>query len=114
MPFINSKVNVSLTEGEKESLKAKLGQAITLIPGKSEDWLMVGFEEDCSLYFRGKEDARMAFVEVKAFGRAADSAYDQLTAALCRIYQETLDISPDHIYIKYEEAEHWGWNGSNL
>ena len=41
MPFINSKVNVPLTEEVKEALKTKLGQAISLIPGKSENWLMV-------------------------------------------------------------------------
>ena len=44
MPFINSKVSVPLTDSEKETLKGKLGQAISLIPGKSESWLMVGFE----------------------------------------------------------------------
>lgn len=114
MPFINSKVNTSLTEDEKERLKTRLGQAITLIPGKSESWLMVGFEEKCSLYFKGKNDGRLAFVEVKIFGKANDSSYDKLTAALCRIYQEILQIEPDHVYITYEEVEHWGWNGSNF
>lgn len=114
MPFINSKVNISLTEDEKERLKTKLGQAITVIPGKSESWLMVGFEENCSLYFKGKSDGRLAFIEVKVFGSASGSDYDKMTAALCQIYQEILQIAPDHIYIKYEEVEHWGWNGSNL
>ena len=49
MPFINSKVSVPLTDSEKETLKGKLGQAISLIPGKSESWLMVGFEDNYSL-----------------------------------------------------------------
>ena len=45
MPFIDSKVTVKMTEEKKEAVKAKLGEAISLIPGKSENWLMVGFEE---------------------------------------------------------------------
>ena len=36
MPFINSRVNVPLTDGEKETLKGKLGQAISLIPGNQK------------------------------------------------------------------------------
>lgn len=41
-------------------------------------------------------------------------AYDRLTAAISEIISETLGIDSSNIYIKYEEAEHWGWNGSNF
>ncbi len=114
MPFINSKVNVALSEEEKDILKDKFGQAISLIPGKSESWLMVGFEDNYSLYFKGKNNTKIAFIEVKIFGRASDRDLDHLTAEISRIYKEVLGISQDKIYIKYEEAEHWGWNGANF
>ena len=114
MPFINSKVTVPLSDVERDTLKAKLGQAISLVPGKSEAWLMVGFEDNYSLYFKGKKEAKLAFVEVKIFGGASDEAYDKLTGEICRIYEEVLGIPQDKIYVKYEEVEHWGWNGSNF
>ncbi len=114
MPFINSKVTVSLSDVERDTLKAKLGQAISLVPGKSEAWLMVGFEDNCSLYFKGKKEPKLAFVEVKIFGGASDEAYDKLTAEICRIYEEVLGIPQGKIYVKYEEVEHWGWNGANF
>ena len=114
MPFINSKVSVPLTDSEKETLKGKLGQAISLIPGKSESWLMVGFEDNYALYFKGKNDTKLAYVEVKIVGGTTDEAYDKLTARLCQIYEEVLGIPQDKIYIKYEEVEHWGWNGANF
>lgn len=114
MPFINTKVNTILTEQQKEALKTKLGEAITLIPGKSESWLMVGFEDNASLYFKGKSEGLIAFIEVKIFGQASSSAYDSLTAQICKIYQAELGISPDKIYVKYEEVFHWGWNGVNI
>lgn len=114
MPFINSKVNVSLSEEEKEQLKAKLGQAISLIPGKTESWLMLGFEDNYSLYFKGKNNTKMAFVEVKIFGQATDRDYEHLTAEICRIYKEVLGIAQDKIYVKYEEVKYWGWNGTNF
>lgn len=114
MPFINSKVSVALTEEKKESIKTKLGQAISLIPGKSESWLMVGFEDQCSLYFRGAKEEKVAFVEVKIFGAASKSALGALTKAICDIYKEELGIDGDKVYVKYEEVSHWGWNGSNF
>lgn len=114
MPFINSKVNVPLSEEVKEVLKSKLGQAISLIPGKSENWLMLSFEDECSLYFKGKNNTKIAFIEVKIFGHASDRDYDRLTVEISRIYREVVGISQDKIYIKYEEAEHWGWNGTNF
>ncbi|OPJ64647.1 phenylpyruvate tautomerase MIF-related protein [Clostridium oryzae] len=114
MPCIQTKVNVKISEEKEEVIKSKLGKAIELIPGKSESWLMVSFEDECKLYFKGSKDDKIAFVEVKIFGKASDKAYDDLTAAITDILHEELDISPLNIYVKYEEVDHWGWNGSNF
>ena len=114
MPFINSKVSVAMSQEKKESVKAKLGQAISLIPGKSENWLMVGFEDSYDLYFQGNQDGPTAFVEVKIYGSASSGAYSELTGAICDIYQEELGIPKNRVYVKYEEVANWGWNGSNF
>lgn len=114
MPFINSKVSVSLTEDKIESIKKQLGEAITIIPGKSENWLMVGFEDNCRLYFQGNNSQPSAFVEVKIFGKASHACYDKLTARICDILQTELSIPQNRIYVKYEEVSEWGWNGGNF
>ena len=112
MPFINTKTNVPVSEAQEESIKDKLGQAISLLPGKSESWLMVGFEPECRLYFRGSNKEKIAFVEVKIYGKAAKSACDRLTAAITDILAQELGIQ--QVYIKYEEVAVWGFNGSNF
>lgn len=114
MPFIRTTVSKEITDEKRESIKAKLGQAIALIPGKSESWLMLSFDDNKNMYFRGEADEEYAFLEVALFGTTSDAAYDRLTAALSEIINEELGISRDKIYIKYEEAEHWGWNGNNF
>lgn len=114
MPFINSKVSVSISEEKEEELKTRLGQAITLIPGKSESWLMVGFEDSFHLYFRGDNSQPAAFIEVKVYGNENPSAFNALTAEITKIFNEVLGIAPDHIYIKYEAVSNWGWNGGNF
>ena len=114
MPFINSKVSVSMTQQQEIELKTRLGQAISLIPGKSENWLMTGFEDNYHLYFRGDNSEPMAFIEVKVFGQENPAAFEKLTAESMNIFNEVLGIAPDHIYIKYEAVANWGWNGGNF
>lgn len=114
MPFIDSKVSVSISKEQEAELKSRLGQAISIIPGKSEQWLMTGFESNYHLYFRGDNSKPMAFIEVKVFGRENPKAFDALTAKICQIYEEVLGISSDCIYVKYEAVQNWGWNGGNF
>lgn len=114
MPFISTKSNVSISKEKEVSIKKQLGKAIELIPGKSESWLMCEFEGNKSLYFKGASDSNMAFVEVKIFGKTTASVYEKLTERITQIISEELEISPDKLYIKYEEVSMWGWNGTNF
>lgn len=114
MPFIDSKVSVAISEEQEKELKTRLGQAISLIPGKSESWLMTGFEDNYHLYFKGDNSEPTAFIEVKVFGKENSSAFDALTAEICKIFNEVLGIASDRIYVKYEAVANWGWNGGNF
>lgn len=114
MPFIDSKVSVAISEAQEKELKTRLGQAISLIPGKSESWLMTGFEDNYHLYFRGDNSQPTAFIEVKVFGQENPSAFEALTAEITKIFGDVLGIAADHIYIKYEAVTNWGWNGGNF
>lgn len=114
MPFINSKISTKITEEQKTELKKKLGDAISIIPGKSESWLMLGFEDEYSLYFRGDNSQPIAFVEVSVFGTENKQAFSNLTAKICEIFGQVLGIASDHIYVKYEAVANWGWNGGNF
>lgn len=114
MPCIETKVNVKISKEQEKTLKEQFGKAISLLPGKSESWLMLSFFDEATLYFKGKNDLPIAFVEVKIFGKASDEAYDNLTAKICEILNSVLSIDPSCIYVKYEEVEHWGYNGSNF
>jgi phenylpyruvate tautomerase PptA (4-oxalocrotonate tautomerase family) len=112
MPYISAKTNIEITKEKEVSIKEKLGKAISSIPGKSEQWLMVSLEDKCSLYFKGKTDSAVAFVEVKLFGSASTDAYQKLTAQITKILGDELGITAGQIYVTYQEIEHWGWNGS--
>ena len=114
MPFIDAKVSVPITNEQEVELKSRLGQAISLIPGKSESWLMTGFEDNYHLYFRGDNSAPMAYIEVRIIGGPDKAAFSKMTAEITKIFNEVLGIAPDHMYIKYSATPDWGWNGGNF
>ena len=62
MPFINSKISTPISIEQEQALKTRLGQAISIVPGKSESWLMLGFEPNYNLYFRGSNSEPLAMV----------------------------------------------------
>lgn len=114
MPFIDSKVSVKTTPEQRKELKEKLGKAISLIPGKSESWLMIDLADEQEMYFRGEGQEPTAFIAVNLYGDSNPGAFSKLTAELTRIYGDVLGISPDHIYVKYSTTFDWGWNGNNF
>lgn len=114
MPYIDSKVSTTITPEQEKALVSRLGQAISMIPGKSESWLMTGFEQEYHLYFRGDNSAPSAFIEVKVFGNENKSAFSNLTGGICRIFNEILGIPTDRIYVKYEAVSNWGWDNANF
>ena len=110
MPFIDSKVTVKLSEEEKEFIKDRLGKKIDLF-GKTENWLMVGFEDQYDLYFAVKKMERAAYVSVRLYGKASDEACNAFTAAICDVFEEMLGIPASAVYVSYLTTDQWGWNG---
>lgn len=113
MPFIDSKITMKLTDEQKESIKIKLGKAVSLL-GKSENYLMVGFNDDYDLFMAGKKLDKGAYVSVSLFGNASSSAYDKMTGSICEILKDELGIPGDKVYVTYHGVNDWGWNGANF
>lgn len=114
MPYIETKTSVPIPPETREILKTRLGQAIALLPGKSEQWLMLSFADSQAMYFQGDGEKPCAFLSVKILGTADRSAYDILTPELTGIIHSVLGIPEDRVYVQYEETPTWGWNGRNL
>ena len=54
MPYISTKVNIPVSKDAETKLAEKYGEIITLVPGKTERWLMLSFEDEARLWFGGK------------------------------------------------------------
>ena len=113
MPFIDSKITVPVSPEKKESIKTKFGQAIRRL-GKTETYLMVGFDDNYDLYLGGDKLEKGAYVSVSLFGNASSSAYNQMTGEICKILSEELGIPGNSVYVTYHGVNDWGWNGANF
>ena len=111
MPFINVKTNKTVSAEKKQEIENKLSDAISLIPGKSDRYLMLAVEDGISMMFHRDADCGIAMVEVKIFGKSDKDSYTKLTQRICEILDETAGVSPDCCYVKFEEVALWGYNG---
>ena len=97
-----------MSDSQKEQIKTKLGQAIGLL-GKTENFLMVGFDDEYDLYMGGEKLDKAAFVSVKVYGKLQSGACDTMTAKICDILQEELGIPGSAVYVTYQGIDDWGW-----
>ena len=63
MPFITVRVSTTISKEQETELKTKMGQAIELVPGKSEEYLLLEFEDNCRLWLRGRNDEPIVYIE---------------------------------------------------
>lgn len=113
MPFIDSKITVAVTDDKKDSIKSRLGQAISIL-NKTESYLMVGIEDNYDLYMAGNKLEKGAYVSVSLYGNASSDQYDKMTGEICSILSEELGIPGDKVYVTYHGVNDWGWNGRNF
>ena len=114
MPFIKAKVSCPISPKQESELKAGMGKAIEFVPGKSEEYLLLEFEDNCRLWLRGKNDEPTAYIEVAIFGNELHYGYDAFTAEVTNLFSKVLNICPNHINIKYEDIIAWGVQGTYI
>ena len=113
MPFINVKISENLSDTQVDNIKSRLGEAISLIPGKSEAWLMVKFEDKADMYFKGSNEP-CAMFEIAVFGSASKDAYEDLTKRICKTSEKYLGVPSNRTYVKYNEIDKWGYDNFNF
>jgi phenylpyruvate tautomerase PptA (4-oxalocrotonate tautomerase family) len=112
MPYISVNLSFRVPEDKKEQIKSALGKAITLIPGKTENSLMVGICDGYDIYLAGVKKEKAAYVDVKILGKASRESKKEISVELFKIFEMLLDIKPEDMYITFSEHDEWGVKGS--
>ena len=111
MPYIRTSTNIKIEDEKLNNIKVKYGEAIRLM-GKTEDWLMLEFNDNSNMYFKGDNTNPIAFIDVKVLGNVNNS--NEMTAKLTEIIGEELNIPSNQIYIAYQGYTDWGYSGRNF
>ena len=99
MPFIVSKVNIAVKPEQEQTLKERLGKAIELVPGKSEKYLFLSFEDNCHFYLRGQNSRPLAYITASLFGNEDHGGFAAFSAEVTKIYRAVLGIALEDCYI---------------
>lgn len=111
MPYIGISTSQTLTSEQKDALKTQLGEKISVVPGKSEERLMVDISDGRAMYFAGQKKD-LAYLDVKCYG-AVDFEYQKaFTEAAFQCVEKITGLPKDCIYLTFGEFMHWGTLGS--
>ncbi|EEJ71940.1 hypothetical protein [Lactobacillus ultunensis] len=111
MPFITVRANQKITKEQEIEIKKELGKAIAFVPGKSEQSLMVMFEPNTSMYLRGEDSQKMAFLDVAVFGNESHKGYPEFSLYMSKSINEILNVKPENIFIDYRDIPVFGASG---
>jgi len=114
MPLLKLETSVPLSGDKQKSLLALLGKTVASTLGKPEQYVMVTCGP--SAIWMSGSDTSAAFVDLRSIGGLTDAVNRKLSAQVCRILTEALDLSPERIYLNFSDVEpgRWGWNGGTF
>ena len=114
MPLLRIQTTRALNQAGRSELLARAPSTTARLLGKPERYMMVSLETGCGMVFAGS-DAPLAYLELKSIGLPADQTAT-LSAALCKMIQDTLGIDPDRVYIEFADVprHRWGWGGATF
>jgi phenylpyruvate tautomerase PptA (4-oxalocrotonate tautomerase family) len=111
MPHISVNVPMKLTVEKEKKMVSRLGELITLIPGKDEKGLMISINDGNKLYRGGIFRERAAYLEVKIFKDCSHESKKEFCARTIEMLVEEFSIPQEHIYVTFFEVFNWAAGG---
>jgi phenylpyruvate tautomerase len=114
MPYLKIQTNQRLDEAAQHALMKKASSAVAEQLGKPENYVMVTVQSGQAMLFAGS-DGPLAYLELKSIG-LPESATATLSASLCSLIAQELDIEKNRTYIEFADAPRhmWGWDGGTF
>ncbi len=111
MPSIKLHTSVSVSEEKREAFLSTMSNILAEKIGKPEQYVMVAIEEGPMLM--SGESGPAAFADIRSIGGLNGDVNRAISASLCELFKEYLDIAQDRVYINFTDvpAVNWGWDG---
>ncbi len=114
MPLLTLETNVPISPEKTSELLAALSAVTAKTIGKPEQYVMATLRPAAILM--SGQPGNAARVDVRSIGGLTGPVNAQLSAAICRLLQASLGVSPERVYLNFSDvkASHWGWNGETF
>ncbi len=112
MPYIDIKITLKLNGQEKDRIKAKMGELITIIPGKNESGLMVGIDDGYTIYLAGEKKEKAAYIMVQLYKSSEFEFEAKFTEKVFDFFEGELGIPKNCLYLNIGERQCWGSRGA--
>jgi phenylpyruvate tautomerase len=115
MPLLKITTNSPTRDFEPRALQRDLASRAAELVGKKLDYVLTSLEFVEYMTFAGTDEPT-AYVEFKNIGVLDAELTAKLSDLICQSLNSTLSVSPDRVYIEFQEASrhHWGWNHGNF
>jgi phenylpyruvate tautomerase PptA (4-oxalocrotonate tautomerase family) len=116
MPTFILHTDIKMIESPTEEvLHQEIRGVVAQCIGKSEDFVLTIFNPNTSMQF-GAKAGISAYCEVKNVGALSRDTTDKIASFITEILSTKLKISPEQLYIEFQESERhlWGWNGKTF
>ena len=114
MPYLLIQTNVELPGAKAEALLKAASRLLAEQLGKPEDYVMAGIAPVSRMIFAGTGEPT-AFLSLKSIG-LPEGKLKPLSASLCNLLSEHMQISSDRVYIEFvnASAKYWGYDGGTF
>lgn len=111
MPYININTNKQLAPEKKQELQAKLGDLISILPGKTAEQTLIKISDGCDMYRRGF-DGPLCMIEIYLYQMQTFQNKAELSGAIVALLEKDYGVPASNLYIKFEEMPIWVSNGA--
>jgi len=108
MPYIRLSIAKKIHPADEQKLIDGLGAALSIIPGKDPQWTMVEVNDGLRMYFGGKKQEDMVFVDVKYVGKFQHQKKKEFTQEAFKVINAILGTPKDKICLVINEYTNWG------
>jgi len=112
MPYVSVNLSKTVTPSQAKEIKSRIAEAIVLLPGKTEDVLMVQIDDGKTIFYQGAEMDNCAYVDARIYGTCALEHKQVFTKAMYMLFEEILGIHKSKMFLSILEYDTWGINGS--
>lgn len=107
MPVMKLNTTRKLAYDQKKELADSLGQAITLIPGKPAEGLLLYVEDAKTMFLGGKEQDDYVFIQADYCGHFDFDIRNKFSVAVFTAVERIMGTPKDRISMKINENDGW-------